>query len=164
MIRSPRTPADIVRRWFPVIIWLFLVFFMSTGTFSAENTFSVVGPILHFLFPGLSSGRVDMIHGIIRKGAHVCEYFVLGLLLLRAVCANSSVEWKWRWPLFAAIGVLLWALGDELHQSFVSSRTASIMDVGIDIAGGLFAQVVGLFWYRRPRRRRTGSRESPARL
>ncbi len=59
MARIPKTPMDIVRRWFPVIIWLGFVFFMSTGTFSAENTFSVVGPILHFLFPGLSSDRVE---------------------------------------------------------------------------------------------------------
>jgi VanZ family protein len=149
MIRNPRTPADLVRRWFPVIIWLALVFFMSTGTFSADNTFSVVGPILHFLFPGLSSDRVEAIHWIIRKGAHVSEYFVLGLLLLRAFRANSSLAWRWRWPLFAAIGVLLWALGDELHQSLVPSRTASMIDVGIDTVGGVFAQVVGIFWYRR---------------
>ena len=149
MARIPKTPMDIVRRWFPVIIWLGFVFFMSTGTFSAENTFSVVGPILHFLLPGLSSDRVETIHGIIRKSAHVFEYFVLGLLILRAFRANSSLQWKWRWPLFAAIGVLLWALGDEFHQSFVPSRTASMMDVGIDTVGGVLAQVVGIFWYRR---------------
>jgi hypothetical protein len=100
MVRSPRAPADLVRRWFPVILWLALVFFMSTGTFSAENTFSVVRPVLHFLFPGLSSDRVETIHWIIRKGAHVFEYFVLGLLLLRAFRANSSLQWRWRWPLF----------------------------------------------------------------
>ena len=149
MARIPKTPMDIVRRWFPVIIWLGFVFFMSTGTFSAENTFSVVGPILNFLLPGLSSDRVETIHWIIRKGAHVFEYFVLGLLLLRAFRANSSSQWRWRWPLFAAIGALLWALGDEFHQSFVPGRTASIVDVSIDTAGGVFAQVVGVLWYRR---------------
>ena len=149
MIRGPRTPADFVRRWFPVITWLSLVFFMSTGTFSAENTFSVMGPVLHFFFPGLSADRVEMIHWMIRKGAHASEYFVLGLLLLRAFRTNSSLEWRWRWPLFAAIGVLLWALGDEFHQSFEPTRTASIIDVGIDTAGGVIGQVVGIFWYRR---------------
>jgi VanZ family protein len=142
-----KTPMDIVRRWSPVIIWLGFVFFMSTGTFSAENTFSVVGPILNFLFPGLSSDRVETIHWIIRKGAHLFEYFILGLLLLRAFRAGSSAEWRWRWCLCAAIGVLLWALGDEFHQLFVPNRTASMRDVGIDTAGGLFAQAVGAFWY-----------------
>jgi len=147
MTGAPRTAADVVRRWFPVIIWLGFVFFMSTGTFSAENTFSVVGPILNFLFPSLSPDRAAMIHTMIRKGAHVFEYFVLGLLLLRAFRANSSADWRWRWCLFAAIGVLLWALGDEFHQLFVPNRTASMRDVGIDTAGGLFAQLVGAFWY-----------------
>ncbi|MGD0662387.1 MAG: VanZ family protein [Syntrophorhabdales bacterium] len=39
--------------------------------------------------------------------------------------------------------------GDEFHQSFVATRTASITDVGIDTAGGVFAQVVGVLRYRR---------------
>ena len=43
---------------------------MSTGTFSAENTFSVVGPILNSLFPRLGPIKVAAIHGLIRKGAH----------------------------------------------------------------------------------------------
>ena len=143
MNRIPGTTADLARRWFPVAMWLAFVFFMSTGTFSAENTFSVVGPLLKFLFPSLAPDRVAVIHGIIRKCAHIFEYFVLGLLLFRAFRANSSAEWRWRWCLYAAIGVLLWALGDEFHQSFVPSRTASMKDVGIDTAGGLLAQVVG---------------------
>jgi VanZ family protein len=41
--------------------------------------------------------------------------------------------------------VALWALDDEFHQSFVPTRTASIMDVTIDTAGGALAQVVGAF-------------------
>jgi VanZ family protein len=153
MARMPKTPMDIAKRWSPVIIWLGFVFFMSTGTFSAENTFSVVQAIVNFLFTGLSPARVAAINGIARKGAHVSEYFILGLLLLRALRANSSAQWSWRWPLFAAAGALLWALGDEFHQCFVSTRTPSLMDVGIDTAGGIFAQVVGVLWYRRPRRR-----------
>lgn len=148
MARMPKTSADPVKRWLPVVVWLAFVFFMSTGTFSAENTFSVVRPILAFLFPGLSPDQVMMIHGIIRKGAHVFEYFVLGFLLLRAFRARSSGEWKWRSSLLAVLGVALYALGDEFHQSFVPTRTASMTDVGIDTAGGVLAQIVCAFWYR----------------
>jgi VanZ family protein len=139
---------DFFALWLPVMLWLCFVFFMSTGTFSAENTFSVIGPVLGFLFPRLSPDQIASIHGIIRKSAHVFEYFVLGLLLLRAFRAGSGGGWKWRWSFFALMGVVLYALGDEFHQSFVPTRTASMMDVCIDATGGLLAQCVAIVWHR----------------
>ncbi len=139
--------SDFFTLWFPVFLWLCFVYFMSTGTFSSANTFSIIGAALRFLFPTLSGDEISMIHGIIRKGAHVTEYFVLGLLLLRAFRLGSGGTWKWRWPVFALIGVALYALGDEFHQSFVPTRTASMKDVGIDTIGGFLAQCVGVAWH-----------------
>jgi VanZ family protein len=117
---------------------------MSTGTFSAEHTFSVVKIVLGFLFPGLSPDRVMLVHAVVRKAAHVTEYFILSLLLFRAFKAGAG--WRWRYFLFAMMGVALWALGDEFHQSFVPSRTASLMDVGIDVAGGALGQLAIAAW------------------
>jgi len=37
---------------------------------------------------------------------------------------------------------VFYAASDELHQSFVSTRTASLHDVGIDILGGIIALVL----------------------
>jgi len=42
----------------------------------------------------------------------------------------------------------VWAAVDELHQSFIPARTASIVDVGIDITGGILAQLVIVLAYR----------------
>jgi VanZ family protein len=148
MSRTPETLTDFIKRWLPVLLWLCFVFFMSTGTFSAENTSLVIKPLLDFLFPGLSPDQITSIHGIIRKGAHVFEYFFLGFLLLRAFSAGSPGGWKWRWSLLAMIGVAIYALSDEFHQSFVPTRTASMRDVGIDAMGGLLSQFVGVVWYR----------------
>lgn len=78
---------------------------------------------------------------MIRKFAHVVEYFILGLLLFRAYRTNSSQIWSAKWTIGAIIAVALCAIGDELHQSFVPSRTASIVDVGIDTAGGILSQI-----------------------
>jgi VanZ family protein len=80
-----------------------------------------------------------------RKAAHVFEYFVLGLLLFR-VFHVPGAGWKWRCCLFAVLGVVLWALGDEFHQSFVATRTSSITDVGIDATGGILSQIVSAIW------------------
>jgi len=96
-----RTP--LIKRWLPLIAWLAFTFIMSTGTFSAENTFSVIGPTLAFLFPRLTPDQVAALHGIVRKGAHVFEYFVLGLLFPRAFLAGRGA-WRWRWSLLAAVG------------------------------------------------------------
>ncbi len=85
---------------------------------------------------------------MIRKAGHVIEYFILGLLMFRGFRGGSTAEWKWRWSLSAVIGVVLWAVTDELHQSFIPTRTASITDVGIDAAGGVLAQFASALWPR----------------
>jgi VanZ family protein len=131
----------------PVIFWMCLIFWMSTETFSAQNTLSVVETILYFLISKISSQELTLIHALIRKSAHVIEYFILGLLLFRAFRGSSIGSWNWRWTLFAVIVVVLWAASDEFHQSFVPSRTASVVDVAIDTAGGVLAQFVSILWY-----------------
>jgi VanZ family protein len=70
--------------WFPIILWVSFTFLMSSGIFASSNTSRIIEPILRFLFPTISEAHVHMIHGIIRKLAHVTEYFILGLLLFRA--------------------------------------------------------------------------------
>jgi VanZ family protein len=139
---------NFVKYGLPVIFWMGFVFWMSTETFSSQNTFSWVEKILNFLVPNISSHQVSLIHAWMRKSGHIIEYFILGLLLFRAFRGQSIASWKWRWSFFAAILVLLWATGDEFHQSFVQTRTASAMDVVIDTAGGVFAQFVSFLWYR----------------
>ena len=104
--------------------------------------------VLGLLIPKISSQELNLIHVVIRKAAHVVEYFVLGLLLFRTFRGNSPSPWKWRWSFFAVIAVALWAAGDEFHQSFVSTRTASAVDVGIDTAGGILAQFIAALWHR----------------
>ena len=137
---------DFVKYWLPVILFACFIFWMSTETFSSEHTFSVVRAIITFLVPRLSGEEVDLIHAIIRKLAHVVEYLILGFLLFRAFRSHSSAWWSWRWFFLASIVVLLWAASDEFHQSFVSTRTASVVDVGIDIVGGILGQFTSVLW------------------
>jgi VanZ family protein len=131
-----------IKYWLPVILWMGVIFWMSTEIFSDQNTSLIIEPVLHFLMPGISGQNIDIIHGLIRKFGHVTEYFILGLLLLCAFRAGSPKLWSWRWAFFTITIVLFYAVSDEFHQSFVSTRTASIVDVGIDTAGGIFAQAV----------------------
>lgn len=113
-----------------------------TETFSEDHTASMVKEILPLLLPAIPDEAFLLIHMFLRKATHVTEYFVLSLLLFRALRGGSGAFWNWRWSFFSLVGVALWAAVDELHQFFVPVRMASIADVGIDMTGGILAQAV----------------------
>lgn len=125
--------------WSPVVLWMAFIFWMSTGAFSADNTASVIEPLLFYLFPSISSQQMETVHGALRKCGHLAEYFILGVLLFRAFRGGSVEPATPRSVLPALLVLLLYAAGDEFHQSFVETRTASLIDVGIDAAGGVLA-------------------------
>jgi VanZ family protein len=91
--------------WLPVVIWAAVIFTLSS-------------------IPSLSTG-LGTWDTILRKGAHLTEYAVLGGLLYRALG---------REPLALAVGIA-YAATDELHQYFVRGRHASPVDVAIDAVG-----------------------------
>jgi VanZ family protein len=109
----------------------------STADFSSINTSRFIGPILRWLFPDLSESRLAAIHFLIRKFGHLSEYAILALLARRAFITSSGANIQRRWFELGLLLVTGYALLDEFHQSFVPSRTASIYDSAIDVAGGL---------------------------
>ncbi|MBZ5536005.1 MAG: VanZ family protein [Acidobacteriia bacterium] len=135
--------------WVPVIVVMAIIFLMSTGIFSSENTALVFGPLLRFLIPDISPQTVDLIHAFIRKCGHLIEYFILGVLLFRAFRGGSQDPRGWHWALCSVLVGVLYAASDEVHQSFVATRTASPIDVAIDSGGAVLAQIVCLLAYLR---------------
>lgn len=137
----------ILKYWIPVLLWMGFTFVMSTSLFSAENTSKFIVPILKFLMPSITHHQIVLVHELIRKLAHLTEYFILSLLLFRAFRAGSTEPHALRWALWSILVVALYAASDEFHQMFVASRTPSIIDVGIDTFGGILAQCVGMTWF-----------------
>lgn len=135
--------------WLPVALWMGIIFWMSTGTFSSQNTSAILEPIITLLIPDLSHEDLDVIHEAIRKAGHVTEYFIFGVLLFRAFRGSSDKPRPWQWTLYSLLITLGYAAGDEYHQSFVSTRTASLLDVCFDVSGGLLAQAVSILRHRR---------------
>jgi len=76
--------------------------------------------------PDLSSG-LGTLDLILRKIAHVTIFALLWLTLARAG--------DWHRPVNAAVVAVLYAAGDELHQSFVEGRHGTPIDVAIDSVG-----------------------------
>ena len=145
-------------RYGPLIVWLAFIAFASRVEFSAENTSRVIRPLLLWLFPNISEARIAFVHFLTRKTAHFTEFAVLGLLSARAFSVSSQYMLRRMWFFAGVLLVVVWALLDEFHQSFVPSRTASLYDSLIDIAGGLTALIS--YRYVRGRLRMSGLRQS----
>jgi VanZ family protein len=114
---APAVPArrSTLGAWLPVIVWAAVIFAFSS-------------------VPSLSTelGTWDT---ILRKLAHLAEYAILGALLCRAL----------RRPGLAIFAAILYAVSDEIHQTFVEGRVGAPLDVGIDALG---AAIGVLLWTR----------------
>ena len=128
----------------PLILWIGVIFFLSSPAGSALETSKFIGPLLRFLFPAAPEETLRIYHGYVRKFAHFAEYAILAFWAIRAF-STSSVGFlrNSRFWLAILLVVLIAAL-DEYHQSFEPSRTSSVYDVLLDCIGGSTTAFV--FW------------------
>ena len=108
------TRSRVLTLWLPVFVWAAVIFAFSS-------------------IPSLSTG-LGTWDTVLRKGAHVAEYAILGALLYRALGREA---------LTLAAGIA-YAATDELHQRFVHSRHSSPVDVAIDAVGLALGMLVWL--------------------
>jgi VanZ family protein len=144
---SPPREWGWLRAWWPAVVWAGVIFSMSTDTFSAEHTASVMEPVLRWLIPSLTEDQFLSIHYLIRKSAHFSEYFVFCLLLYRGVRAGRK-GWRWTWGIAALSVAAGYSILDEIHQAFVASRTASAYDSLLDSVGAFAAFAALWLWFR----------------
>ncbi len=138
MRAGPGRWATAARRLGPPLLWMGCISSLSTESFSAEHTGQVVSAVLYWLLPRASPAALEVLHLGIRKGAHLMEYGILALGWYAAL-HRGAARWQ-RGIALASLGVVVAFTGlDELHQAFVSSRTASLRDVGLDSLGAAVA-------------------------
>jgi VanZ family protein len=117
----------------PPFAWMGVIAVFSSHLFGADETGSWLLPLLGRLLPSASAGLLHALHATLRKIGHVVEYGVLAALWLRALDPAQRAA-------AAAVGLsALYAAFDEVHQSVVPNRTASLLDVLLDTAGALLA-------------------------
>jgi VanZ family protein len=138
--------STILLDWVPVILWACAIFFFSTDEFSASHSSQILTPLLERLVPGISPVTIEYVHIVARKFGHWFEYLILSALLLRVLLRENGQHPPLRNVLWTLLIIFFYAAGDEFHQSFVPSRTASIYDVMIDFCGGLCG-TLGIFLY-----------------
>jgi len=127
--------------WVPVLVWALLIYGSSTSAFASPQTSRILVPLLHWLVPDASPQTLDLVHEFARKSVHFVNYFVLSLLLFRAL-RGANKGWSRRCALLAVLLAFAYASTDEFHQSFEAGRGASAMDALLDTAGAVAAQLV----------------------
>jgi VanZ family protein len=124
-------------RYAPLILWVSVIFYLSSSQGSMSQTSRFIRPFLEWLFPLAPEETLQIYHGYIRKFAHFFEYAVLAFFASRAFRSSSKDFLQKFWYVFAFLIMLLIASIDEFNQSFNAARTGSIYDVLIDTSGGL---------------------------
>ena len=132
-----------IKNWLPTILWICCIFIMSTDSFSSKNTYSILVPVIRFFIPNITPAEIDTVHFLVRKGAHITEYCIASLLLFHSFKNTMQFSRNWLWVFCSFIVVLIVAATDEYHQAFVATRTSSIIDIGIDLIGGVIGQGIG---------------------
>jgi VanZ family protein len=126
-------------RYGPLVCCIALICYASTAAMAAPQTSRVIGPILRWLFPGITDGQLLAAHMAVRKLAHLTEYGVLALLAARAFLTSSKAFLRTRWYAAAFALAAALALLDELNQKFTPTRGGSFWDSLLDMTGATLA-------------------------
>jgi VanZ family protein len=102
----------------------------------------VLRPLVLWFLPSLNESQIGAIHFLLRKVGHFTEYAILAYLARRAFVTSTHELLRRYWFQWALLLIVSYALLDEFHQSLVPSRTASIYDSAIDVAGGITVLLV----------------------
>lgn len=116
-----------VNRWFPVFIWMGVIYIVS----SISNPYIVIPE------------TVGVSDELIGRFSHVIEYSILAFLAVRALGLEASKVKELRVLVYSFLISLAYSFLDEIHQSFVPRRTFQILDLSFDFFGILIGLAVG---------------------
>ncbi len=114
------------------------------SSFDSDISGSQSGFFTNFLVSTFNFNNPKIVSLIVRKLAHISEYFVLVLLSINYFkeCLKKHIG-------ISIIFSILYACSDEFHQLFVSGRGASITDVFIDCIGIIIGMAIYLIFKKR---------------
>jgi VanZ family protein len=102
--------------WAPVLLYMALIFGLSSITHPPEPP-----------------------SGVSDKDLHILLYFGLGVLVVRALAGGWRRYFSLRTAVLAVIICVLYGASDEIHQHFVPPREMDALDVAADALGASLA-------------------------
>jgi VanZ family protein len=121
MLKKKLNLKKIFSLWLPVIIWSVVIFLFSSQK-------------------AIQTSEIHWQDFIVKKTAHLVEYFVLSILFFRALVGQGLNKRKA--AMYSILYISLYGLSDEFHQSFTPGREPRLRDVLIDITGGSLAPII----------------------
>lgn len=112
-----------LKAWLPAAIWCGVIFYFS----NQPNLHAGVSPVWDFM---------------LAKSAHVTEYFILALLVYRALKISIVNLGNVKRLYVVGFLSLLYAMSDEFHQTYIIGRTPAIRDIFIDFFGVFLAILI----------------------
>lgn len=129
----------------------------STDMASSHNTSFVLYKVLSVVAPHVRPESVEVLNAILRKTGHFLGYGILGALVFFAL-RNTNRDrlrpllrrpwgiylrdwWRGEWVVTAMLFTIVTAAYDEIHQTFIPSRTGRWQDVVIDTCGAAVIQM-----------------------
>ena len=122
------------------LFWMAVIFMLSHQPASVSSGQSgVFVEQLRHIAPSVDQ---QLLTFLVRKGAHIFAYFVLGILTFNALWRVDLSKLKFNYPVGLSIIVCaLYAASDEFHQLFIIGRSGELRDIMIDSC----AATVGVF-------------------
>ncbi len=147
---------SLVRNWWMVLVWLGIIRLESTDMASAHNTSTVLYEVIRIVSPHVEPSFVAQLDMVLRKTGHFLGYGILSALVFLALrntnrdrlCAVLQRPWGiylrdlWRldWAVIGMLVTVVTASYDEIHQTFIPSRTGCWQDVVLDTCGAMVVQ------------------------
>ncbi len=109
--------------WLPPLLWMAIIFYFSS-------------------FPKVSITENTLYAFIFFKTLHIIEYAILYFLLFRAFYFLNNKKFSLKDKFILTISIaILYAISDEVHQTFVPTREGRLRDVFIDTASILLMYI-----------------------
>ncbi|MDW7670548.1 MAG: VanZ family protein [Bacillota bacterium] len=150
-----------VKRWIVVVIWLGLIFYLSSqpATESLElsrNLEKLIVALKEMVVPDLTI-EIHRFQNILRKAAHFFVFMVLAFLVMYALDYSNIQTLKRKMAITFGASVIF-AILDETYQYFVPGRGAQVSDVFLDSVGAMVG--IGLWLlFEKWRQRRSAHRD-----
>lgn len=149
---------SLVRNWWMVVVWLGVIRMESTDMASAHNTSFVLYKVMSVVVPHVRHEFVELVNAILRKTGHFLGYGILSALVFLAL-RNTNRDrlrpllrrpwgiylrdwWRREWVMIGILFTIATAALDEIHQTFIPSRTGRWQDVVLDTCGAVVSQIV----------------------
>ncbi len=130
-----------------IIIWLFIIFSFSAEDAtksehrSDEVIINTIETIKQEKIPQEDKQKIiDKYIVVVRKSAHFFLYSCLGILVF--IFNKKIFGLTPKAFIYTIIFCFIYACSDEIHQLFISGRTARIFDIFVDTSGALLSTTI----------------------